>query len=470
MALLALLAALAGAGEPLVLRVDAPDDAEVWCALYDDARAWSRPRRAAATVRAVREDDGWTCRFEDVPPGPHAVMVHDDRDEDGRLDRGMFGTPQEPWTTSEGAGEGSRFDRAAFVHPGAPTVGRLRSTVDASLLPGAFYSQETSLGFGALATVTFGLPHTGRATWPSSIGVAVVGTILAQASLELSPAFYLGRDNDLAIEAAALIEHFPTRFYGVGPTTGGSWQGFTRRQAALDVEVRGRVVDRLYLGGTATVVATEVRGVGEERSRQGEALTEPSGQRLLGDGVPGEDGSRVVGAGALIRWDSRDNVQSTRDGVMIDARAAGHPGWLGSTHPHAFVGLDGRVFHTVGGATLAAHLLVQARFGDVPFSAMGELGGDEVLRGLYQGRFRDHHLAALDLEVRSPMILRRFRLVALAGAGQVFGPDEARAPLAMIAGGGVRFEVDQRSHLVIRLDLAGGPDGAGMVFTAGEAF
>ena len=173
-----------------------------------------------------------------------------------------------------------------------------------------------------------------------------------------------------------------------------------------------------------------------------------------------------------MRWDSRDNIQSTRRGLLLDFYAAGYPSWLGTTHPFFLTTVDARAFVPFAGtATFATRVRFEARLGGPPFDAMAELGGEHLMRGLFKGRFRDHNLTTLDLELRSPMIWR-IRAVGFAALGQVFGPATvgARHPPSFVAGGGFRFEFDRETHTTIRADIAAGPDGFGVLITAGEAF
>ena len=180
-----------------------------------------------------------------------------------------------------------------------------------------------------------------------------------------------------------------------------------------------------------------------------------------------------MGPTATVRFDSRDNVQSTRRGLLARVDLGVFPKPL-STHGFGLARADVRGFVPYArSGTVAGRVLLESRFGDVPFSSMGELGGDNVLRGLFQGRFRDDDLAVAELEVRSPE-LWRFRLVAFGGAGLVAdiddGADSFAHPPTWIVGGGLRFELDPQIHNAIRLDVAGGPDGFGFIFNFNEAF
>lgn len=339
-----------------------------------------------------------------------------------------------------------------------------------AVLPGAFYGPTTGLGVAAYATATRPLtPH--ASTWPSTLSAAVVGTTRKQVSLAMWPTLYLGEANTWVLQGEAFIEHFPTRFYGLGPRSSAAHQVFTRRQVHARTDVRRRVHEHLLIGVRHRITAVDVRDVTHELDASGAPLSTPSGDALLGSGIAGEDGSVVHGAGVSVRWDTRDNDQSAHRGVLLDLTTSGTPAWLGSSHAFTSGVLDARGYVPLGyGTTLALQWRTELHRGDVPFTAMAEVGDDDLLRGLFTGRFRDRNATAAQAEVRSP-VLWRFRVVGFAGAGQVFHhvSDLSEPALTWTGGGGLRFLVDPVTRSSIRMDVAGGPDGGGVIFTFGEA-
>ena len=95
------------AGEPLLV------------AVYDSEANWMQ--KAAQSVRAQAPADlakpgVHTVTINDLPPGRYAVMAYVDRNGNGKLDRGMFGRPTEPYGFSNGGGAfgAPDFSDAAF--------------------------------------------------------------------------------------------------------------------------------------------------------------------------------------------------------------------------------------------------------------------------------------------------------------------------------------------------------------------
>jgi len=339
-----------------------------------------------------------------------------------------------------------------------------------AILPGAFYSQETSVGFAAFGSYTFPVRGAGADTWPSTVTGTLVYTLENQASATLWTSIFLGALNDWAIESETFVEHFPTNYYGLGPDSKESFQLFTRRQLASDIAVRRRIRGPFYLGVADHLSVVDVLDA-QGATTNGASMVWTADDQLGSGQVAGGDGSRTHGLGGLARWDTRDNNQASRSGALVDLELAGHPAWLGSSHPFTFAKLDVRGFVPLGKGALAAQSLTELGFGTAPFTAMPELGGDDLLRGMYQGRFRDRCATAAQLELRHPIVWR-FHGAAFAGAGQVAStPDglTANSP-RWTAGGGLRFELDEDAHTRIRLDVGSGPDGTGFIINFGEAF
>jgi outer membrane protein assembly factor BamA len=109
--------------------------------------------------------------------------------------------------------------------------------------------------------------------------------------------------------------------------------------------------------------------------------------------------------------------------------------------------------------------------GHVPLLEQGALGGSELMRGYYEGRYLDRTYAAAQVEYRLP-ITNRFGVVGFASAGRV-------APrlrefnfqgLHPAAGAGLRFKLVKAENLNLRFDAAFGDTGGTFYFNVAEAF
>lgn len=107
----ALLLASVGAAHGGSLTVEIGDGIrpgeQVLVALYDQEAQWLRKsaRGVKAAAPADLGSDGThTLSIDQLAPGRYAVAVYVDRNGNGKLDRGMFGKPIEPYGFSNGGG------------------------------------------------------------------------------------------------------------------------------------------------------------------------------------------------------------------------------------------------------------------------------------------------------------------------------------------------------------------------------
>jgi outer membrane translocation and assembly module TamA len=114
--------------------------------------------------------------------------------------------------------------------------------------------------------------------------------------------------------------------------------------------------------------------------------------------------------------------------------------------------------------------------GEVPFNQLSQMGGENMMRGYFRGRFRDENQIAAQMEYRLlPLKLGfsdRIGATVFAGAGDVFSSwDELQIEdIKWSAGVGARFLLFQQKDVYLRFDYAFTPDGTGFYIGVGEAF
>jgi hypothetical protein len=266
--------------------------------------------------------------------------------------------------------------------------------------------------------------------------------------------FFLGRTR---------YQQFPLLYYGIGPdapltnpvTVESEYFQFRQR-------VLRNIVNNWYAG-------LEI-----DFQRLGRVNFENSSREY--DFPVGAQGSTSSGVGAAIVYDDRKNVLNVRKGNFLEAGFLTYSGALGSTYPFRSYLIDARMYRPLGNRKriLAAQVFGTFMNGTVPFNNLAMLGGSELLRGYYQGRYRDKNLMAIQAEVRwLPFgFSRRWGGTAFAGLGTVaptlatFRKDQFR----WTVGGGVRFLFFQRKDVYLRGDVGLTAEGTGIYFSLGEAF
>jgi outer membrane translocation and assembly module TamA len=191
----------------------------------------------------------------------------------------------------------------------------------------------------------------------------------------------------------------------------------------------------------------------------------------------GSEGSSNVGLGIGLVQDNRHNVLNVRKGLFSElAFLHYNPAW-GSTFNFSSILSDTRVYKPMGkNNVLAAQLLGQFNFGDVPFNQLALLGGENIMRGYYYGRYRDNNQIAAQVEYRFlPLPFNftdRIGAAVFAGAGSVFNDvsDISISKIAVSGGAGLRFLLFPKKDIWVRTDLAFTREGLGFYIFIGEAF
>lgn len=328
-------------------------------------------------------------------------------------------------------------------------------------LPVLFYQPETGTGFGALVTYYF-RPGNAAASAPASeIGGYAFYTTRKQIMTSLTTRLYLS-GGALRLVGSVGLTKFPTKFWGIGNETPESAEeDYTPLTASLAGEVLREVGPGWFVGGRAQIAHRTLREVAD------------SGKLVTGT-VPGSQDGRIVEGALLVARDTRDNTINPRRGQFHQLAVLGAATALGSDFGYAGVRLDLRGYVSPAGRhVLAVRLFGDARSGTPPFDLLPQLGGDVLLRGYYQGRFRDQALVALQGEYRFPVIWR-IGLVGFVEAGQVAPRvgDVAFDAFKASVGGGLRFLLAPREGVNIRADYGWGFDvGSGGFYLAiGESF
>jgi hypothetical protein len=328
------------------------------------------------------------------------------------------------------------------------------------IVPIAYFTPETSLAGGIGGILAF-RPRAARASSrPSSVMFSAVYTFKEQFTLQAKPEIYL--DDEAWVVAGSLEwSRYPTSFFGLGnDAPEASGEIMTPIQVLAELQVMRRVVPawKLYAG---------IMGVYESYRY---LAFEPGG--ILDSGLlPGSGGGTLSGLGLTAKTDSRDSVFAPRRGRFWQASAVFHGGILGGGFRYAKLKADLRSYWPLSArAVLAFQGRIEAASGDAPFMALPRLGGDILMRGYLQGRYRDKVFAGLQAEARFP-ISGRFGAAVFAGLGRVAGGLSSLAldGFRPSVGAGLRIRITREGN-ALRLDYASGRGSTGFYVTVNEAF
>ncbi len=325
----------------------------------------------------------------------------------------------------------------------------------ATLIPFPFYmySPETKSGVGVVVTYLRRSPDGPADQKPAFHSASVLLTQRKQLVVGVGLERY-GSDERYHVQAGAVFSEFPNTFFGVGNDTQDDVsEDYTPRTTAVTLGVRKEVFPDLRVGPHVGLVHEEM----EE--------TEDGGV-LESGGLPGSDGGTILQLGASANRDRRDNTIYPRSGTLSELSVDLSSRDVGSDFDYTSWNLDLRAYHSLSsGQVVAVRGLATVMTGTPPIQSLAQLGGDSVIRGFYEVRFRERNRYVLQAEYRLGFWTRT-GLVAFADVGDVahdlsdFRRDEAR-----FAGGiGLRFLLSRAEGVTLRADLATGDDGTGGVY------
>ena len=348
-------------------------------------------------------------------------------------------------------------------------------------IPVLFYQAETGLGYG-LGGLLSGRFSSDTLTRPSNIRAQYWTTQKKQSLIQLvhtvytpGEKFYLNGE----ISAYDILLYY----YGTGPKSLSEDESETAYKLfIINQRVQKQVAPKVFFGGQYRL--TDVRNlevpagtVDAKGTNINVFFRDP---RL----TPRErQNTRVSGLGPVITYDTRDVPLAAFHGNLLDASVMFNGTGLGSDFRFVRYQLDARHFQPVFSerTILALHFLGQFHTGEVPFRELAGLGANlggslynnaNLLRGIYEQRFRDRQMITFQAELRQKLFWRLDGAV-FGGVGNVSNYIDTFAlnQTKFAGGAGIRFNFIRRDRLNLRLDYAGGTGSKpGILFAIGEAF
>ena len=325
-------------------------------------------------------------------------------------------------------------------------------------LPYVYYTPETDWAFGASGIFTFRTGSEGPMN-PSSLLLDAFYTVKRQYKFTALPEIFFDRDRFLLtgdFEYGRIVD----KYWGIGAHTADSdstqyVKGTYKLQAMVQAIVSGRLRCGLLLE--------------YDRAWMIDKSTNPLLQRNT---VAGSSGGTISGAGVAVSWDTRDNIYFPSSGMYHQFEHVVYGRFMGSTFTFQRTLLDFRSFSDLGsGHILALQAQSIISGGTPPFDQYALLGGGDMMRGYYTGRYRDNILLAAQAEYRK-MVYSRLGIAAFAGAGDVAArwAGFQMRDMKVSCGGGLRFMFDTKELLTARLDLGIGRATSGVYLAVREAF
>lgn len=328
--------------------------------------------------------------------------------------------------------------------------------------PLIFKTPETNFGFGVAGGLTFKINKTDTTQRPSNVLLNLDYTLNKQMILEVGYTIFFKHEN-YQLRLHNSYKKYPDSFWGIGPNTVDSLEErYSYNRWDIYPSFQRRIHDRLFIG-----LRYRYLGLFSVDWKEGGLYEEAD--------FLGRDGGFMSGIGYMINWDSRDLFFNPSKGFYAHLVNLFYPRWMGGQYNNTHFEIDTRFYWNV--VPKYRHVLAMRIFGrfnfgkNVPFFHTALIGGSEVMRGYFNGRFRDKHALTTTLEYRFP-IWWRFGAAAFIAAGDVAPTIKAfnLRSLKYSVGGGLRFMIDKRERINVRLDVGHGGGNTEFYITASESF
>jgi hypothetical protein len=325
--------------------------------------------------------------------------------------------------------------------------------------PFAVRSLETDWGFGGIIAHFFKAQKKDSTIRTSDVNLLGLYTLRKQLILVLSSTIFFPHEDHIA-RFQGSYSYYPDNFWGLGnQTRPADEEGFSQKQYFINPQFLKRIRGNLYLGITYEFQHTGL-------------VTYTPGGVFDREDIAGRYGGNTSGIGPILSWDTRNNAYSPDHGFFAEMQYVYFDRFLGSDFKFRVFSIDLRKFFYLSPkSVLAFQGLAGFTDGNTPFRKLEELGGADMMRGYYGGRFTDKCLMAYQAEYRR-FLFWRIGMVAFASAGEVaptpghFGLDG----LHYAYGGGARFALSKEEKLNLRIDYGVGKHSNAFTVQLREAF
>ena len=332
------------------------------------------------------------------------------------------------------------------------------------IIPILSSAPETGLEIGGSALYSFYTDTVKKTNVSNIFGYATI-TTKNQTNISLSSNYWLP-GNKMHLMGATSYINFPFDFYGIGNATKQADQDkLGEHRFKLNLEAEHRTGDFLLgiVGGGFYYKFTNTNTTGIFN-------TDPL--------VDGRNAGASIFVGPSVIFDTRNNNTYTTKGTIVTAYLNLIQGiFANNNYDGGFFNIEYSGFFSLSRQLVLGFDVQEQSMigGQSPFYLLPAMGSDEMMRGYYNGRFRDRNFIAGQTELRY-RITRRFGVAGFVATGEVFHTGFNAYDLKPDYGGGVRYFFDVQKGLSIRVDYGVGEQRpgesrqSGLYVALGEAF
>ena len=320
-------------------------------------------------------------------------------------------------------------------------------------------SPETSWGFGAIAAYFFKAMKNETNLRTSDINLLAIYTLREQTVIVLGSTIYFPGEKKI-FRFQGSFSNYPDKSWGLGNDAPESAkEDYSLRQIFFNPQFILKLYKKLYIGASL-----EFQEVSDFSYIHGGIFNL--------ENIKGRGGGLTTGIGILFTWDTRNNAYSPGRGIFAEINLTNFTEKIGSDFNFSSYLFDIRKFMPAGkNRVLGIQGFMKVNNGPAPFRYLAMLGGTEIMRGLYKGRYTDQDLIAFQSELRQ-YLFWKFGVVAFAAAGQVSNQvnNFALNDFHYAYGLGLRLYMHEKEKLNLRVDFGFSNKSRGVYVILKEAF
>jgi hypothetical protein len=318
---------------------------------------------------------------------------------------------------------------------------------------------ETSWTFGAASVTVFKTDPKDSLLRTSTVPLGLVYSLKHQIIISNGVNLYFPKEKYI-FRLENTYTKFPDKFWGIGYNTPYSnLENYEYSQLFINPQFLKKVYKDYFVG-----ICAEYQNAFYIHHNAGGIFDQ--------ENIAGKDGSRSVGLGLELSRDNRNSSFSATKGGLVKLLTVVFNKAFASQYNYSYTELDVRKYISLNkNNVLAFQLGSTLTFGNVPYRNLATLGGPNMMRGYYGGRYRDYNVVAFQVEERMHLFWR-IGIVGFAGLGQVsdnlthWHLDKIKYSI----GSGLRFAVLPKEKLNVRLDYGFGYKSQNFYLTVTEAF
>ena len=329
--------------------------------------------------------------------------------------------------------------------------------MDFGIIGGPHFSSATGVGIGLVASGLYTLDRSNPKLPLSNMSIF--------ANLTTEGLFMVGvrgnnifKDEKYRLDYSTYVFTFPSKLWGIGYDAGNlddNETDYSRFKFEIKPRFLFRISNHTYIGPLLNSQYLKVSKFSEE------------GQTLMGST---DLEYFTFGGGLSFMYDSRDIILNATRGWFVQLDQIFNPSWLGNDYVYHWTDLTVSTYKKAWkGAVIAGEFHSLFNYNNVPWPMLATVGGQNRMRGYFEGRYRDKNIMELQVELRQH-IMKRSGIVVWVGAANVFPSFKDIRFKKILPNGGVGYRWAFKQGVNVRFDLGVTKNGVGFLFNINEAF